>query len=170
MGQSTFSGSIRSLGGLYTQGPNAIATISAVNTVLDLSYAGKLIRITNPNATITLPATNNSADSPYSGPGPDPNTLNNMGVTFNFMMDVAAVAAALVTSGVDHFVGAATVQGTTTAAFAANPASATFLTLNGSTTGGLIGSLITVQAVPGARWLVKDALLLGSGAVATPFV
>ena len=43
------------------------------------------------------------------------------------------------------------------------------LSMNGTTTGGIIGSILTVTAVEEANYLVHNSLLLGSGTIVTPF-
>jgi hypothetical protein len=43
------------------------------------------------------------------------------------------------------------------------------ITLNGSTKGGLVGSVIRITAIDDATYLVHDSLLLGSGTIVTPF-
>jgi hypothetical protein len=41
--------------------------------------------------------------------------------------------------------------------------------MNGSTTGGIVGSYVQVTALESAQYLVTNSLLLGSGTLATPF-
>ena len=50
------------------------------------------------------------------------------------------------------------------------PASANdVITMNGSTKGGIAGSIITITAIDTATYMVSDALLIGSGTIVTPF-
>jgi hypothetical protein len=169
MGRTTFSGPVRSLGGFYSQGPNSTIVVNTPTLLLDASYAGKVIRITNPNAVITLPLINATPDPKSAGPGPDPNTQNNLGIPFTFFSEVAAVAAQITTQGLDRIVGSLLIQGATVVGFSPNPATTTKINLNGGTTGGAIGSMFTLQAVAPAKWLLRDANLVGAGAPATPF-
>jgi hypothetical protein len=74
------------------------------------------------------------------------------------------------TDGTDKFVGAAIVaiDDSTNKAFI--PAGSNdVITLNGSTKGGLVGSVIRITAIDDATYLVHDSLLLGSGTIVTPF-
>jgi hypothetical protein len=41
--------------------------------------------------------------------------------------------------------------------------------MNGTTTGGIVGSVITVTALEAAQYLVHNTLILGSGTIVTPF-
>jgi hypothetical protein len=43
------------------------------------------------------------------------------------------------------------------------------LSMNGTTTGGIVGSVITVTALEAAQYLVHNTLILGSGTIVTPF-
>jgi hypothetical protein len=43
------------------------------------------------------------------------------------------------------------------------------LSMNGTTTGGIVGSVITVTALESAQYLVHNTLILGSGTIVTPF-
>ena len=169
MGLSTFAGAVRSLGGFFTQGPKANVSIVAPALTLDLTYAGKLLRVNNPVAQITLPPINANPDPKSSGPGPDPNTQNNQGVTFTFFIETAATGAAVLASGADKIVGSAIIQGATLGGFNATPATTNKISLNGGTTGGAVGTLFTLQAVAAGKWLLRDANLVGVGAPATPF-
>jgi hypothetical protein len=44
-----------------------------------------------------------------------------------------------------------------------------FFSMNGTTTGGIVGSVITVTALETAQYLVHNTLILGSGTIVTPF-
>lgn len=70
------------------------------------------------------------------------------------------------TGATDKIWGVATVTGTTPGTFAAT-ANGT-VTMNGSTTGGLVGSYIEIEDVNFGEWRI-EANLLGSGTAATPF-
>jgi hypothetical protein len=169
MGQSTYSGPIRSLGGFYSQGPNTNISITAAAVTLDIpTYAGKIIRVNNPLAVITLPLINVDPDPPHTGPGADPNTQNNQGVMFSFIFETAATGAIIQAQGLDKIVGSLLIQGATVAGFA--PAAANSkINLNGGTTGGAVGSMLSLQALVAHKWLLRDANLVGVGAPATPF-
>ena len=108
MAQSTFQGPVRSLAGFYTQGPASVVNLAnGTNTVtLNVAnYAGKTIRTNDATLVITLPAINASANPVTSGPGQDPDTLNNVGTSYTFVIETAATAVAIKTDGTDKFVG-----------------------------------------------------------------
>lgn len=174
MARTTFQGPVRSLAGFYTQGPNTVVNLAnGTNTVtLDVAtYAGKVIRTNDATLVITLPTINASANPTTSGPGEDPNTLNNVGTTYTFFIETAATAVSIATNGTDKFVGSILMVATDAAGATTGyaPAAANdFINLNGTTTGGAAGSQITVTVVAANKYMVSG-VLLGSGTVATPF-
>ena len=174
MAQTTFQGPVRSLAGFYSQGPATVVNLAnGTNTVtLDVpTYAGKIIRTNDATLVITLPSINASANSASSGPGQDPNTLNNVGTTYTFYVETAATTWALKTDGTDKFVGSILMVDTDSSGATtgyAPGASNDVINLNGSTTGGIAGSTITVTVVAANKYLVQG-VLLGAGSVATPF-
>jgi len=85
MARTTFQGPVRSLNGFYTQGPGAVLAITSSTTLNPQDYAGRILTVGGTLAadlTLTLPAINVSTDPSSSGPGSDPNTLNNEGVVY----------------------------------------------------------------------------------------
>jgi len=174
MARTTFQGPVRSLAGFYSQGPNTIINLaSGTNTVtLDVAtYAGKVIRTNDATLVITLPAINASSNPSSSGPGEDPNTLNNVGTTYTFFIETAATAVSIATNGTDKFVGSLLMVATDAAGATTGyaPAAANdFINLDGTTTGGAAGSWITVTVLASLKYYVTG-VLLGSGTVATPF-
>ena len=175
MALSTFQGPVRSLGGFISQGPGAVAAISTATATLDVNnYSGKLISITAATTTITLPVLNASANPVSSGPGQDPNTLNNLGATYTFFFATTASAVKILCGGSgtpgDLFFGTvdlATANGTSSL-YTPNGTSNDAINFNGTTTGGIAGSYVTVQAVAANKWLVIGQVI-GSGSLATPF-
>jgi hypothetical protein len=174
MARTTFQGPVRSLAGFYAQGPNTIINLAnGTNTVtLDVAtYAGKVIRTNDATLVITLPAINASANPTTSGPGEDPNTLNNVGTSYTFFIETAATAVSIATNGTDKFVGSILMVATDAAGATTGyaPAAANdFINLDGTTTGGAAGSWITVTVLASLKYYVTG-VLLGSGVVATPF-
>lgn len=174
MARTTFQGPVRSLAGFYAQGPNTVVNLAnGTNTVtLDVAtYAGKIIRTNDATLIVTLPTINATANPSYSGPGEDPSTANNVGTAYTFFVETAATAVTIKTDGTDKFVGSLLVVDTdssgATVGFA--PASSNdVINLDGSTTGGAVGSQITVTVVAANKYMVSG-VLLGSGSVATPF-
>ncbi len=174
MAQTTFQGPVRSLAGFYSQGPATVVNLAnGTNTVtLDVpTYAGKTIRTNDATLVITLPSINTTANSVTSGPGQDPNTANNVGTTYAFVVETAATALSIVTDGTDKFVGSVLMVDTDSSGAVtgyAPGASNDVITLNGTTTGGIAGSTITVSVLAANKYMVSG-VLLGSGSVATPF-
>lgn len=174
MAQTTFQGPVRSMNGFYQQGPGTVVNLAnGTNTVtLDVAtYAGKVIRTNDATLIITLPTINASADPVSSGPGADPNTLNNIGTTYTIFVETAASALAIKTDGTDKFVGSVLMIDTDSSDAVtgyAPAASNDVINLDGSTTGGIAGSWIQITAIASAKYYVTG-VLLGSGSVATPF-
>jgi len=87
-----------------------------------------------------------------------------------FYVDTTATDVQIVTDGTDKFTGAAMIAVDDGAKKAFFPgASNDVLSMNGTTTGGIIGSVVTVTAIEAANYLVHNTLLLGSGTIVTPF-
>ena len=169
MAISTFDGPVRSLGGMYSQGPNGIVTLGATATLTVADHAGKMLLVPATCA-ITLPTIVATAYPSSSGPGGDPNSTNNLNVSFKLVFTAASAGASAQTitcGGFDTYVGMLIVKGTTTAGF--NSTTNTIITLNATTTGGAAaGSIIELVPYAANKWLV-DGTLIGSGSVATPF-
>ncbi|CAB4196024.1 hypothetical protein UFOVP1295_51 [uncultured Caudovirales phage] len=175
MAITTFQGPVRSLNGFYTQGPGSVITLpNATNTItLDVAtYAGRAIYTNDATLVITLPSLNATADPVSSGPGSDPNTVNNMGASFTFVVGTAATAWKIITATSQYLVGSLLVIDTDTTdtvkGFAANGTTIRSVNLDGSTTGGIVGSYVTVTALNSTMWAVSG-VVIGSGVVATPF-
>lgn len=174
MARTTFSGPVRSLGGFYNQGPDTVINLAnGTNTVtLDVAtYAGRTIRTNDATLIITLPSINTTANSPNNGPGTPPSTLNNVGTSYTFFIETTASAVAIKTDGTDKFVGSLLMVDTDSSGAAtgyAPGASNDVINLNGTTTGGIAGSMITVTVLAANKYMVSG-VVLGSGSVATPF-
>ena len=169
MAISTFDGPVRSLGGMYNQGANNIVTLGATATLSVAAHAGRILLVPATCA-ITLPAVNSSTDPASSGPGADPNTLNNLGATFTLIFTAASAGASAQTvtcAGSDAYVGQIIVAGTTTVAF--NSTANTIITLNATTTGGYAaGSRLVLTPFATNKWAVQGSFV-GNGSVATPY-
>jgi hypothetical protein len=176
MARTTFQGPIRSLGGIYQQGPEAVVSITASTTLDPVAHGGRILTVGGSLAstlTITLPAINTSANPSSSGPGQDPNTLNNEGVTYTIWVPTTISTSSLKigTNGTDKFVG--TILGVdtdSTNALVAYTAGSTndFINFNGTTTGGVAGTWVQIVAIAANKYVV-NGIALGSGTVATPF-
>ena len=178
MARTTFQGSVRSLAGFYAQGPGSVVAISSSTTLNPVDHGGRIISVGGALAattTITLPTINVSADPSSSGPGADPNTLNNEGVRYTIWVPTTITTSSLkiATDGTDLFIG--TLFGvdtdSTDALVAYNALAADtfdFINLNGGTTGGVAGTFIEIVAVAANCYMVTGTVN-GSGTVATPF-
>lgn len=174
MPTTTFQGPVRSLNGFYAQGPGSVVNVADATNTLSLTvaaHAGKVIRTNDATLILTLPTIIATADPATSGPGSDPNTLNNIGTTYTIVVDTAATAVAIKTNGTDKFIGSLLVVDTDSSGATigfAPAASNDVINLDGSTTGGAAGSVITITALSSLEYLVQG-VLLGSGTIATPF-
>jgi hypothetical protein len=176
MARTTFQGPVRSLGGFYQQGPATTVEITASVTLSPDSYAGRIISVGGSlaaNVVLTLPAINTSANPTTSGPGQDPSTANNEGVTYTIWVPTTISTSSLKigTNGTDKFVGSLISVDTDTSGavvgFTAG-ASNDFINLNGTTTGGVAGTWIQIVAIAANKYMVTG-VINGSGTVATPF-
>jgi hypothetical protein len=166
MAQTTFSGPVKSLAGFITAGVNSSVSLSADTTLTVATHAGKIILLNDADGKFTLPTI--VATSPTDPTSPD--QANNIGASFFFYVETAATDLDILTDGTDKFVGAAMVAVDDGAKKAFIPAGSNdVITLNGSTKGGLVGSVVQVTAIDSATYLVHNTLLLGSGTIVTPF-
>jgi len=176
MARSTFQGPIRSLGGIYQQGPATIVEITSSTTLSPELHGGRIISVGGSlaaNLTLTLPTINAAANPISSGPGQDPSTANNEGVVYTIWVPTTISTSSLKigTDGTDKYVGAilSIDTDTTDAArgFVAG-ASDDFINFNGTTTGGVAGTFVRIYAITSLKYMVTGTVL-GSGTVATPF-
>ena len=166
MAQTTFSGPVKSLAGFITAGVGSSVSVTADTTLTVKDHAGKVILLNDADGKITLPSI--VATVPADPTSPD--QANNIGASFYFYVETAATDLDILTDGTDKFVGAAIVaiDDSTNKAFVPG-ASNDVMTLNGTTTGGVVGSVIQVTAIDAATYLVHDSLIIGSGTIVTPF-
>ena len=173
MAQTTFDGPVRSLNGFIGTGPGTVKNITAASITLDVAnYAGRLITVNNATTAITLPSIISTAYPASSGPSGDYNSTNNIGTSYKFYIQTSATAGGLTirTDGTDKYVGIANIVINNSAdGKAFDPSAADdIITLNGSTQGGVSGSMLEITAVAANKYLVS-ATLLGSGTLITPF-
>ena len=176
MGISTFDGPVRSLGGIYQQGPSTIVEITSSTTLNPVSHGGRIISVGGTlaaNVVLTLPAINTSANASSSGPGNDPNTANNEGVVYTIWVPTTIATSSLKigTNGTDKYVGyVLSIDSDTTDATRGFGAGATndFINFNGGTTGGVAGTWVQIFAIAANKYMVTG-VAVGSGTVATPF-
>jgi len=166
MAQTTFSGPVKSLAGFITAGVNSSVSLSADTTLTVAAHAGKIILLNDADGKFTLPSISSSTPSDPTAP----DQANNIGASFFFYVETLATDLDIKTDGTDKFVGAVIVaiDDSTKKAFVP-AASNDVITLNGTTKGGIVGSVIKVTAIDSATYLVHDSLLIGSGTIVTPF-
>lgn len=174
MALATFQGPIRSLNGFIAQGPGTVLPVSGSLTLDPFVHGGRTLYYSGTSGTITLPLVNATSDPNGSGPGSDPNTLNNEGVIYTIFVSAATTSTLKIrtftsTPG-DLFVGSLLMAtaGGASSLYVPNGSSNDVINLNGTTTGGIAGSYLTLVSVATNRYLVQG-VLIGSGVLATPF-
>jgi len=165
MAKSTFSGPVRSLAGLINAGYNSVVSLTADTTITVASHAGRALLTNDADGVFTLPSIVVTEPTDKT----DPNQLCNLGAQFTFIVVTAATDMDIVTDGTDKFVGGlyTGVTDATGKTFISG-ASNDVITQNGSTKGGLAGSIIRVTAIASAKYAV-EGIILGSGTLVTPF-
>ena len=169
MANTTFSGPVISKNGFIGTGPGSTVALTANTSLTVNDHAGRILITQDADGIFTLPSINTNANGATAGTT-DYNNLNNVGASFYFYVDTTATDVQIVTDGTDKFVGAAMIavdDGAKKAFFPA--ASNDVLSMNGTTTGGITGSVIQVTALQSAEYLVHNTLILGSGTIVTPF-
>lgn len=174
MAITSFQGPVRSFGGFLSQGFATAPALSGSFTLNPLDHGGRLIFYSGTSGTITLPPVNATNDPNGTGPGSDPNTGNNEGVIYTLFVSQATTGTLKIrttssTPG-DLFVGGLVMAlaGGAANLYVPNGSSNDVINLNGTTTGGIAGSYLTIQAIAANRYLVQG-VLIGSGSLATPF-
>ena len=166
MAKSTFSGPVKSLSGFISAGNTAVVSLTADTTLSVDSHAGKILLCNDADGKFTLPSIVSTTPSDST----DPNQANNIGASFYFVIETAATDLDILTDGTDKFEGAVLIAVDDGAKKAFVPAASNdVMTMNGSTKGGIAGSVVKVTAIDAATYLVHDSLLIGSGTIVTPF-
>ena len=165
MAKSTFSGPIQSLAGFISAGNANVVSLTADTTLSVNSHAGKVLTCNDADGKFTLP----SIVATAPGSNDDPNQTNNLGASFTFVIETAATDLDIKTDGTDKFVGGlylgkSDAAGKTFISGASNDV----ITLNGTTKGGIAGTIIRVTAIGSAKYAV-EGIVLASGTVVTPF-
>jgi hypothetical protein len=176
MARTTFQGPVRSLGGFYQQGPATVVDITASTTLNPVDHGGRILTVGGSLAaalTLTLPTINVSTNPITSGPGQDPNTLNNEGVVYTIWVPTTISTSSLKigTDGTDKYVGSVLSIDTDSSGAAVGFTAAStndFINFNGGTTGGVAGTWVQIVAVAANKYMVTGTVL-GTGTVATPF-
>ena len=166
MAKSTFSGPVKSLAGFITAGVNSTVSLTADTTLTVDTHAGKIVLCNDADGKFTLPSIVTTTPSDPT----DPNQLNNVGASFYFYIETLATDLDIKTDGTDKFKGSVFVAVDDGVEKAFVPAATNdVITLNGTTTGGIVGSVVQVTAIDTATYLVHNSLLIGSGTLVTPF-
>ena len=169
MAKTTFSGPVYSKNGFINTGPGNTISLTADTTLTVAAHAGRLLLTNDADGVFTLPTINVDSNAVVAG-STDYNNLNNIGATFNFYVETAATDMDILTDGTDKFVGAILLAVDDGAKKAFFPAAANdVITMAGSTTGGIVGSVLSITAIDDDKYLVHDSLVLASGTIVTPF-
>ena len=169
MANTTFSGPVRSLNGFISFGPKAVVSLTADTTLTVATHAGRIITTNDADGKFTLPTITSGSSSAVAGAN-DYNVLSNLGCTYLFWVQTLATDMDIKTDGTDKFYGAV-YTGIDSEATGETFLSATdndVMTLNGTTTGGIVGSWVEFTAIGSAAYFVRGSLI-GSGTIATPF-
>ena len=170
MANTTFDGPVRSKNGFINLGPGMTKSLTADTTLSVQEHAGRILLLNDADGKFTLPSIVTTADSAVAGPGSDPNNLNNIGASFYFYVETLATDLDIKTDGTDKFKGAVIIAVDDGAKKAFVPAATNdVITLNGTTKGGIVGSVVQVTAIDTATYLVHNSLLIGSSTIVTPF-
>ena len=169
MAKTTFSGPVYSKNGFITTGPANTISLTADTTLTVATHAGRILLTNDADGKFTLPTINVDSNAVVAG-STDYNNLNNIGASFYFYVALAATDMDILTDGTDMFVGAINIG-------VDNGDYKTFIpggtddtiTMNGGTTGGLVGSVVQFTALANDEYLVHNSNLLGSSTIATPF-
>ena len=169
MANTTFSGPVISKNGFIGTGPGSTVALTANTSLTVNAHAGRILLTQDADGIFTLPSINANANGATAG-DTDYNNLNNIGASFYFYVDTLATDVQIVTDGTDKFTGAAMIAVNDGAKKAFFPgASNDVLSMNGTTSGGIVGSVVQVTALETAQYLLHNTLLLGSGTIVTPF-
>ena len=165
MANTTFDGPVRSKNGFINLGPGMTKSLTADTTLSVQEHAGRILLLNDADGKFTLP----SIVATAPGRDDDPNQTNNLGASFTFVIETAATDVDIKTDGTDKFVGGL-YMGKSDAAGKTffSGASNDVITLNGTTKGGIAGTIIRVTAIASAKYAV-EGINLASGTVVTPF-
>jgi len=169
MAKTTFSGPVRSLNGFINFGPKAAVSLTATATLTMNDHAGRTLLCNLAAGEWTLPTITTGSVGAGAGAN-DPNVASNLGATYTFIVQTLFSAGVIKTDGTDKFIGyARSLVTTATTGKDWFPGAANDeLNFDGTTTGGIVGTLVRVTAVASAQYFV-EAYIKASGTLATPF-
>ena len=169
MANTTFSGPVISKNGFTSTGPGMTVSLTADTTLTVAAHAGRILLCNDADGKFTLPSINVNANGATAG-DTDYNNLNNIGASFHFYVETAATDMDIKTDGTDKFVGGIMIAVDNGSKKAFIPAATNdVITMNGSTKGGILGSVVSFTAIDTGTYLVHSSLLLGSGTIVTPY-
>ena len=169
MAKTTFSGPVISKNGFVNTGPDMSVSLTADTTLTVASHAGKILLCNDADGKFTLPSINVNSNGATAG-DTDFNNLNNIGASFHFYVETAATDMDILTDGTDKFKGGIIVGVDDGTKKVFIPASGNdVITMNGSTKGGIVGSVVSFTAIDTITYLVHNSLLIGSGTIVTPY-
>ena len=170
MANTTFDGPVRSRAGFQSIGPGSTVALTLATNLTVADHAGRILTmdpVGTPTA-ITLPTINATADSAVAGAS-DPNNPSTIGTTFEILF-IDEFTGTISTDGTDKFVGSVMVGVDDGSKKAFVPgATNDVITMNGSTKGGIVGSVVSFTAIDTATYMVHNSLLIGSGTIVTPY-
>ena len=169
MAKTTFSGPVISKNGFTSTGPDMAISLTADTTLTVATHAGRILLCNDADGKFTLPSINVNSNGATAG-DTDFNNLNNIGASFHFYVETAATDMDIKTDGTDKFKGAIMIGVDDGSKKAFVPAATNdVITMNGSTKGGIVGSVVSFTAIDTATYMVHNSLLIGSGTIVTPF-
>lgn len=155
MGKTTFSGPVFSTGG-FTPGSSSLVSIAANTTLTADSHAGRtMLLAVASGATVTLPAATGTGHV-YSFFVQTTVTSNSYIIKVADATDVMA-GVAMVANDTDNSASLFETAGTSDT-----------ITMNGTTTGGLVGAQVILQDMATNLWRVQ-IVMAATGSEATPF-
>ena len=165
MARTTFSGPVKSLAGFISAGNANVVSLTADTTLTVAAHAGKILTCNDADGKFTLP----SIVATAPGEDGDPNQTNNLGASFFFVVETAATDLDIKSDGTDKFVGGVYIgKDNASGKVFISGSSNDVLTMNGSTKGGLAGSIVRCTAIASAKYAI-EGIVLGSGTIVTPF-
>ena len=154
MGQTTFSGPVKSNAGFITGTDSIVAAVTAATLTVDSSYNGQIIPLSRAaGVTVTLPAATGSL------------------ARYTFRVDTTVTSNSdiiKVANATDVMQGSLLSVKATSGSTQYNTVAADdTITMNGGTTGGIAGSYVEVVDIAAGYWLISG-VLQASGTLATP--
>jgi len=161
MALTTFSGPVKSNNGFITGGAGSSVAITTNTTLTVAAHAGRTLLVNDADCIITLP--------PIEDVGS--RETNMLGTQFKIVVVTAdATNLRINTDGVDKYLG--TILVTAVSSAGGKPFLSTandIITLNGTTTGGTIGSTLTFTAIANDVYFVEGMAYSATGTIVTPF-